>query len=281
MTTTEGTALPRLTAPANACDTHLHVYDPAYPLAPTAASKPPADATAAHYLAVRARLGLTRAVIVQPSVYGTDNACTLAGIAALGREVARGVAVVDDQASEAHLAALTAGGMRGARFLMMPGGAIPWDQLDRIAAKVQSVGWHVQLQMDGRLLHERIAQIRSWPGRIVIDHVGKFLEPVPVDSPAFRLLLELVASGRVWVKLAAPYEVSKTGGPRYEDVSRLARALVKAAPERMLWASNWPHPGINPRPDAADLLDILADWAPDEADRRRILVDNTAQVYGF
>ncbi|MGL4290845.1 MAG: amidohydrolase family protein [Phreatobacter sp.] len=281
MIATEGSAMPRLEAPPGATDTHLHVYDAGYPLAPNAASRPPAEATVEHYKVVRARLGLSRAVIVQPSVYGTDNACTLAGIKALGSAMARGVAVVDDQVPDEVLEMLTAGGMRGARFLMLPGGAIPWDQLDRIAAKVQAVGWHVQLQMDGRLMHERIAQIRSWPGRIVIDHVGKFLEPVPVDSPAFRLLLDLVDSGRVWVKLSAPYEVSKTGAPGYEDVSRLARALVKAAPERMLWASNWPHPGMNPRPDEAHLLDILTDWAPDATERRKILVDNPAEVYGF
>ncbi len=116
---------------------------------------------------------------------------------------------------------------------------------------------------------------------MIIDHTGKFLEPVAADSPEFRVLLGLVETGRVYVKLAAPYETSKAGAPGYEDVSRLARALVKAAPERILWASNWPHPGRDPRPDSAHLLDILADWAPDAGDRQRILVDNPAGLYGF
>jgi D-galactarolactone isomerase len=272
---------PTIAVPADATDTHLHVYDPAYSIAPTARSAPPLEATVAHYKAVQQRLGLTRAVIVQASVYGTDNACILAGMAALGPEVTRGVAVVDDKVGPAELDRLTRAGICGARFLMLPGGAIGWDQLDTVAAKVHGFGWHVQFQMDGRHLGERLAQIRNWPGRIVIDHNGKFLEPVSVDSAEFRVLLDLVATGRVWVKLSAPYETSKTGAPRYEDVSRLARALVKAAPERMLWASNWPHPGQQPRPDDAALLDILADWAPDEAVRRKILVDNPAELYGF
>ncbi|WP_108662409.1 amidohydrolase family protein [Acuticoccus kandeliae] len=270
---------PRLRAPANTCDTHIHVYDPAYPLAPTALGPAP-EATHAEYRALQERLGLTRTVIVQPSAYGTDNRCTIDGIRALGLETTRGIAVVDDKVELAELKALSAEGMCGARFHMMPGGAIPWEMLDTIAARVQDVGWHVQLQLDGRLLPEKDAQIRSWPGTIVIDHVGKFLEPVAPDHPAFQCLLGLVDTGRVWVKLSAPYEVSKTGAP-YGDVGALAKALVKAAPERMLWASNWPHPSVKIAPDDADLLDLLLDWAPDEATRNRILVDNPATLYGF
>jgi D-galactarolactone isomerase len=163
---------------------------------------------------------------------------------------------------------------------MLRGGAVPWDQLDRIAAKVQGVGWHVQLQLDGRELPEREAKVRSWPGTIVIDHVGKFLEPVPVDHPGFRCLARLVESGRVWVKLSAMYETSKAGPPLYDDVGRLAKALIRIAPERMLWASNWPHPGHAPQ-DEAVLLDTLLDWAPDEATRVKILVENPAELYGF
>jgi len=270
-----------ITVPAGACDTHIHVYDPRTPLAPNALGPAPV-ASVEDYRAVQSRLGLGRAVIVQPTAYGFDNTCTLDGIAALGVERTRGVAVVDETISDAELARLTEGGIRGVRFQMLPGGAIPtWEPLDRIAARVQEAGWHVQVQLDGRTLPEREAQIRRWPGRIVIDHVGKFLEPVPLDHPGFRTLASLLETGRVWVKLSAPYEVSKTGAPRYEDVGCIARELVRVAPERMLWASNWPHPGAKTRPDEAALLDLLLDWAPDDAARRRILVDNPAEVYGF
>lgn len=273
-------APPRLKAPLGACDTHMHLYDRRYPLAPTALGPPP-EAGVAEYREIQRRLGLTRTVVVQPSAYGTDNSCTLDGIATLGLETTRGIAVVDETVMEAELHDLTRRGMRGVRFHMLPGGALGWDRLDAIAERVQSVDWHIQLQLDGRTLPEREAQIRAWPGRIVIDHVGKFLEPVAPEHPAFRVLLGLVETGRVWVKLSAAYEVSKAGAPGYEDVGLLAKALVQAAPERMLWASNWPHPSVADKPDDAMLLDLLLDWAPDEATRRRILVENPAEVYGF
>ncbi len=271
---------PQLKAPANACDTHIHIYDGRYPTAPTPASTPP-DALVPDYLALRRRLGIGRTIVVQPSTYGTDNRCTLEAIAALGSETARGVAIVDDTVGQAELEELTERGIRGARFHMLAGAPIPWERLDRIAARVQDVGWHVQLQLDGRDLPGREAQVRSWPRRIVIDHVGKFLEPVPPEHPAFRCLLGLIDTGRVWVKLSGAYEVSKRGAPLYEDVGLLAKALVKAAPERMLWASNWPHPSVEDKPDDATLLDVLLDWAPDEATRRRTLVENPAELYGF
>jgi D-galactarolactone isomerase len=153
--------------------------------------------------------------------------------------------------------------------------------MDELAARVQPFGWHSIVQFDGREFPEHVEQIRRLPGRFIIDHVGKFLEPVPPTHPAFKAMLGLLDTGRCWVKLSAPYEVSKTGGPRYEDVGALAKELVRAAPERMLWASNWPHPSVpkEKRPDDADLLDLLLEWAPDDATRRKILVENAAALY--
>ncbi len=280
METPSAKSAPKLEAPDGACDTHMHFYDKKYPLAPTAASAPPEDGSVATYQALRRRIGIARTVVVQPTAYGKDNSCTLDGMAALGRN-ARGVAVVDDHVSEAELRRLDDAGMRAARLHMLPGGAISWDIADAVVARVQSVGWHAQLQMDGRLLPDRERQIFDWPGRIVIDHIGRIADPVAVGNPAFRCLLRLVDGGRVWVKLSGPYLVSKAGPPRYDDVSELAKALVKAAPERMLWATNWPHPSEKNPPDEADLLDLLLDWAPDAATRRKILVDNAAELYGF
>jgi D-galactarolactone isomerase len=271
---------PRVEAPPGACDTHMHIYEDRFKLAPTAQFKPP-HAPVTDYLAMRARLGLSRTIVVQPSGYGLDNTCTLEAMKAMGAS-ARGVAVVPPDVNDAELARLTEAGMRGIRYFMLPGGILPWESLETMAARVANFGWHVQLQLDGRELPEREALLKCLKGTLVIDHNGKFLEPVDTSHAAFRSLLSLVDTGRCWVKLSAPYETSRTGGPKYEDVSRLARALVAHAPERMLWASNWPHPAVPPGTlDDLALLGLLEDWAPREADRRRILVDNPAGLYGF
>jgi D-galactarolactone isomerase len=274
---------PRLQAPKGACDCHIHFYDTAerYPVAPTAAFLPP-PARVADYRALQARLGLERVVVVQPSSYGTDNRCTMDALAELG-DAARAVVVVAPSVSDAELARLTAAGARGIRFHMLRAGVLPWDVLEEMAARVQPFGWHVQLQCNGRELPEREAMLKRLPGTLVIDHVGRFMDPVPLDHPAFDCLLRLLERGRSWVKLSAPYESSRVGPPAYEDVSALAQALVRAAPERMLWASNWPHPG-HTAPEVRDealLLDLLIEWAPEDALRKRILVDNPAALYGF
>jgi D-galactarolactone isomerase len=271
---------PRLKAPKGTCDTHIHIYDRKSPMAPTALYNP-ADASVADYLKVRARLGIERTVVVQPSTYGTDNRCTLEAMKAMGSS-ARGVAVVDQTVTDAELDRLTKLGICGIRFHMFPGGALPWEILETMAARVAPFGWHVQLQLDGRDLPERAALIERLTGTLVIDHVGKFIEPVKPDHPGFRILLGLIENGRTWVKLSAPYEVSKVGPPHYDDVGILAKALVKAAPERMLWATNWPHPtpGIV-KPDDIWMLDMMLDWVADPAVRQKVLVDNPARLYGF
>lgn len=273
---------PRLTSPPGTCDTHMHVYDRRYPMAATAQINPP-DAPVSDYLEMCRRLGIERTIVVQPTTYGTDNRCTLEAIATLGTDRARGIAVVDGNVTDTELERLTHAGIRGIRFHMLPGGALPWDILETMEARVRPFGWHVQLQFDGRELPDREAQIGRLSGTIVIDHTGKFLEPVPPDHPAFRILLRLVENGRTYVKLSAPYEVSRAGPPHYEDIGRLAKELVRIAPERMLWASNWPHPSVpaDRKPDDAMLLDTLLDWAPDSAIRQKILVDNPARLYGF
>ena len=272
---------PTLVAPPGAIDTHMHIYDTRVPPAPGGPALPGHFPVAA-YREVQRRLGISRAVIVQPNAYVDDNSVTLAAIAELGAD-ARGVAVVKPGVTDAELERLTRGGIRAIRFMTLPGGALGWDVMDALAARVQPFGWHSIVQLDGRTLPERAAQIRRLPGRFIVDHVGKFLEPVPPDHAAFKALLGLLDCARCWIKLSAPYEVSKAGAPRYEDVGALAKELVRAAPERMLWASNWPHPSVpkEVRPDDADLLDLLLEWAPDEATRRKILVDNPAGLYGW
>jgi D-galactarolactone isomerase len=273
--------VPRLEVPAGAWDTHMHIYDRRFPAAPGGPAPPGHFPVEAYRDAIQRRLGIAHPVVVQPNAYADDNRCTLEAIERLGPG-ARGVAVVKPGVTDEELERLTRGGIRGIRFMALQGGALGWDVMDELAARVSPFGWHAIVQLDGRLLPRHEAQLRALPGRIVIDHMGKFHEPVGVSDPAFLSLLSLVDTGRCWVKLSAPYQMSRTGPPLYGDVGMLAKALVAAAPERMLWASNWPHPSV-PRdgmPDDVDLLGVLLDWAPGAAARRRILVDNPAALYG-
>ena len=267
-------------APKGTCDTHMHFYDPTLPVAPGAFM--PGSFTVPEYQALQKKLGLERVIIVQPNAYADDNSLTLASMKTLGA-AAKGVAVVKADVKDAELERLTKAGIVAVRIMTLPGGMLHFDVMDQVVARVHPFGWHANIQLDGRNLPKFEAQIKRLPGKFVIDHTGKFLEPVEVSSEPFKSLQRLVDTGRCWVKLSAPYETSKTGAPKYEDVSKLARALVKQAPERMLWASNWPHPGNRKPapPDDQALLDLVADWAPAEKDRHRMLVDNPAELYGY
>jgi D-galactarolactone isomerase len=267
----------RFDVPPGACDCHVHIYEPDYPLAPTATFTPP-PAPVQAYQAVQKSLGLARVIVVQPTGYGFDNRCTLAALAHLGSS-ARGVAVVDASVGEDTLAQMHAAGIRGVRFMMLAGGVLPWDRLEPVAARIQPLGWHINLQIDGAEFPQHEERLARLPVPLVIDHNGKFLTPPEISSRAFRSLRALLDRGRSWIKLSAPYETSRTGPPAYADVSALARELAHGYPDRCLWASNWPHPGHAPAPREADLLALLRDWAPDEGAFQRILSDNPRQLY--
>lgn len=268
-------AVPRIAPPPSSCDCHIHVFDA------TAPASMPQWATAAAYRELSRRLGVDRVVLVQPNGLRTDNSILVAALAELG-QAARGVAIVDASVTDEELVRLTRAGVRGARFHMLPGGMLSWDDLRPIAERIAPFGWHVQLQMDGRLIHEREAELMRLPVPLVVDHVGKFLEPVPVSHPGFAALLRLLDTGRCWLKLSAPYEVSRKGPPHYEDVGVLAKAAARAAPERMVWASNWPHLSLKADlPDDAMLLDLLNEWVPEERARHAVLVENPAALYGY
>jgi D-galactarolactone isomerase len=257
----------------------MHFYDRAVPSAPGGPPLP-GHYTVTMYRELQKQLGLERVIVVQPNAYQYDNGVTLSAIAELGPR-AKGVAVVRPDVSDAEIERLTAAGVCAQRIFALPGGAVGFDRMDQIMARVHRYGWHANIQLNGRDLPRYEAQLRRLPGHFVIDHVGKYIDPVPPEHEAFQALRRLLDTGRCWVKLSAPYESSKSGAPAYDDVARLARELVKHAPERMLWASNWPHPYRSPIPSSAAMLDLLADWAPDDATRRQILVDNPAALYGF
>ncbi|MFN2646503.1 MAG: amidohydrolase [Burkholderiales bacterium] len=269
----------KIRVPKGACDTHMHIYDAAVPGAP--GTFVPGHFPVEEYVAMQRRLGLERVIVVQPNAYADDNTVTLNAMRGLGKG-AKGVAVVKPTVKDAELERLTKAGICAVRIMTLHGGLLGFDVMDAVMARVHPFGWHANIQLDGRELPRYEAQIERLPGKCVIDHTGKFLEPVAPDHAAFKSLLRLVDTGRCWVKLSAPYETSKTGAPKYEDVGRLAKALVKHAPDRMLWASNWPHPSARPNvPDDAELLELLGDWAPEETTQRKILSDNPTELYRF
>ena len=276
-----GTNLPKLKMPADACDCHHHIYDSKFPIAPSATLKP-GDAKAADYQALQKRIGTTRSVVVQPSTYGTDNSCTLDGMAQLG-PASRGVAVVDTSVTDAELKRLHGLGIRGIRFNLVQAGATTVDMLEPLSRRVADLGWHVQIHQtgDGIVKMENVLQKMASP--IVFDHMGRIPKDVGVDHPAYTVISRLIDKGRTFVKISGAYMDTKVGPPTYADSTKLARAFVKLAPQRLVWGSDWPHPTAkdDDKPNDATLVDLLAEWAPDEATRRRILVENPAELYGF
>lgn len=267
--------------PHLACDCHVHVYEDRFQLAASATFTPPKGALS-DYRSVQTQLGLERVVLVQATAYGFDNGCMLEALGKLA-DSARGVAIVSPDISDAQLEHLHAAGVRGVRYMTIPnsGGLVSWDSIEAMSARIAPLGWIINLQLDGRDFPQRLEMIERLPSKVVIDHNGKFLEPVTPDDPAFLALLRVLEREGRWIKLSAPYETSKRGPPAYDDVSALSRALVRAHPDRCLWASNWPHPNRVPPPSNSALLELLSDWAPEAAIRKAILVDNPAQAFGF
>jgi D-galactarolactone isomerase len=261
----------------------MHVYDgerfpPSRP-----ESRMQVDARVTDYRQLQRRIGTTRTVVVSPAAYGTDNRVTLDAIAQLGNAV--GVAVVHPAIPDAELKAFDAGGIRGIRFTQFdPASATTtFDMIEPLAKRVHGLGWHIQVHMRAEQITDAESLWHRLPCPIVFDHLGRLPQPAGIDDPAFKVMRALIDKGRTWVKLSGAYLNTKVGPPTYADVSEVPRAFVAAAPERMVWGSDWPHPnlGAAQKPDDAVLFDLLLDWAPDEQTRRRILVDNPQTLYGF
>lgn len=274
-----GSERPRLKAPPEAADCHHHIYDHRFPPDPRATLHP-ADATVADYRLLQTRLGLTRNVVVQPSTYGTDNRCMLAALAAFG-PTARGIAVVHPDIPESDLRRMAAQGVRGIRFNLVQTGATTIEMVEPLSHRIADLGWHVQLHMLGAQIAAQEALLRRLPTPIVFDHLARIPAAEGINHPAFRVVRSLLDGGRVWVKLSGPYQDSRTGPPTYADVSAVAGAYVRAAPERCVWGSDWPHPTEKIKPDDAVLLDLLTDWAPQSSTQALILVKNPQILYGF
>ena len=278
-----GTTRPRTRAPRNACDSHIHIYDTRFPMK-SPELRAVANASVNEYRLLQARNGTSRVVIVQPAAYGTDNAVTLDAIAELGRENARGVAVVHPTVTDTELVAMNKGGIRGIRFSQHETrtAVTTAEMIEPLAVRVHRLGWHVQLHLRGDQIVEMAGLIARLPATLVFDHMGRMPQPEGIRHPAFDIVRRFLDGGRAWVKLSGPYLDTKEGAPRYADVTPVARALAGHAPERCVWGSDWPHPTEpNVKPDDAALFDMLQAWAPDETVRHRILVANPAALYGF
>ena len=280
-----GREAPKLKAPANACDCHMHIYDGDRfpPARPGPQSRMQSDAAVADYRLLQKRNGTTRTVIVTPAAYVTDNRVTLDGIAQLGAANTRGVAVVHPTVTDAELKTLADGGIRGIRFTVFDpkSAAVSIDMIEPLARRVADLGWHVQIHMRGDQIVENAGLLQRLPTQVVFDHMGRLPQPSPLDHPAYTVIRRMLDKGRAWMKLSGAYMDTTVGAPTYADKLAVARTYLMAVPERMVWGSDWPHPTESEKPNDAVLFDLLCDWAPDAALRQRILVANPEALYGF
>ncbi|MDH0898598.1 amidohydrolase family protein [Comamonas aquatica] len=274
-----GHALPPL-----ACDSHMHIFDTRFDPSPHWKRTPP-DAPVAAYRQLQQRLGTSRTVVVTPSTYGTDNACTLDALDQLG-DGARGVAVVAQDVGDAELDRLHARRVRGLRVNFVSpqswGETTP-EMLTTLARKVaRQLGWHIQVFMHPEQIVAWASVLAALPVPLVVDHLGRIAPAKGPAAEAFGVLRRLLDGGNTWVKLSGGYMRSTVHGPSYADTLPLGRALVQAAPERLVWGSDWPHTTEAPGTvNDADLVDVLQAWCGSTAVMDRILVDNPTQLYGF
>jgi predicted TIM-barrel fold metal-dependent hydrolase len=280
--------------PAGACDCHVHIVGPMtqYPMSAQRGYTPP-QASVADLEALRGRLGISRNVLIQPSFYGTDNRCMLDALAQLG-DGARGVAVVDPEIADAELAEFDKRGVRGVRINLESGENrdphAAAAALDAMAKRIRHLRWHIQIYAALPVIAAVVDRIAALPVEVVIDHFGMAQAKDGIQQPGFSALLDLVKAGRAYVKLSAPYRISQQ--PGYADAAPIARALIAAAPDRMLWASDWPHTDRTPGKAAFDIhpfrsiddqavLGLLGEWCGDKAMERKILVETPARLYRF
>ncbi len=272
---------PRVRFPAGACDCHAHIFGPQreFPFASGHGYVPP-EASVESYVEMLRTLGCERAVIVQPSIYGSDNRCTVAALRS-GKFSFRGVAVIDDQTTDSQLEELHQAGVRGVRLnLKSKGSAAILDNASQLAERIRARGWHLQFYLDVRDMPQIDQFVSTLPVDVVIDHFGHVALTDGIVGASFQTLLRLARNERCWFKLIGPYRISKQA-PLFPDVTPLVHALLAAAPDRCVWGTDWPHPVVEFMPNDATLADMVPEWIPDEGLRKRVLVDNPARLYDF
>ena len=271
---------PRYPVPPLACDAHCHVFGPAdrFPYAATR-TYTPEDKPKEVLAALHRRLGLGRAVIVQASCHGTDNR---AMVDALRSDPARyrGVAMIDDATSDADLRDMDEAGVRGIRFNFIKalGGGPDMALVRRAADRVRPLGWHLVLHLQGDGVREMEAFIRGADMPVVIDHMGRVDPALGIEGRAFRTLLALMDNPRIWVKLSGAERMARSP---FTEALPFARTLQRAAPDRVLWGTDFPHPNLATPVDEMEMLNLIPEFAPAPEDRQRLLVDNPAALYGF
>ena len=277
---------PAIKLPPLACDTHAHVFGPEerYPYSSKRIYTPP-DSLLNDYQNLLLTLGVERAVLVQPSVYGTDNSAMLDAINRAGPQF-RGVAVVSEEISEPELRQMHETGVRGVRVNIVDvknrkAGTLPLKMLEQLAFKIAPFGWHMELLLHVDEFPDLDKMLSGFPVNTVYGHFGYMKTEKGEDNPGFQALIRLLKTDQAWVKLTGPYRISSQ--PLiYADTIPFAKALITAAPERVLWGTDWPHVMVKgTMPNDGDLCDLLSDWIPDEAIRNKVLVENPACLYDF
>jgi 2-pyrone-4,6-dicarboxylate lactonase len=272
---------PDFKLPPGTCDTHVHVWGPfdRFPVAKGAPYTPP-ERNKDDLRALHARLGVERAVIVQTTVYKSDNRAMLDAIAA-SNGAYRGVALIDESFGDAEYQALHEGGVRGVRFGFVKhlGGIPDLALVRRTADRITQMGWHLVLHLDAANVPEFESLFREFRLPVVIDHMGRPPAQDGLDQAPFRILLDLLRAPNWWVKVSGSERIS-AAGPPFHDAIPFARKLIEVAPDRTLWGTDWPHPNVRWEPDEADLVDLLPEFG-DAAALHRVLVDNPARLYGF
>jgi len=278
-----GTEPPKHKAPVHTTDCHHHIFSSRFPLAknPSMVLGGDGNATVDDYCVLKRRIGIERSVVVGAAAYGIDNRCLLDALARFG-ESARGIALVDTSISDAELKHMSSLGVRGIRVNLVYLSGATMEMIEPLAHRINELGWHLQLSMPADVTVQLKDVLPKLPAPIVFDHIARIPPDPGISHPAFAVVRGLLDRGRTWVKLSGAYLLSKVGAPTYADTGAVARAFAQAAPERMLWASNWPHSTEKTeKPNDATLFDLLAEWVPEESARRKILVQNPEEVYGF
>ena len=277
---------PNFVLPRGSIDTHVHVFEPGYPLSPGRGYNPP-DSTLADLKHLHATLGVDRVVFTQPSIYGIDNSAILDAAAALNAATpnrARCVVAISLGIADDELAVLDAAGVRGVRLNTDNKGGMPIEikQVPDLVARIAPFGWHIEFLFPGKDIVELMPTFTALKVPMSIGHFAYQPATAGVRAPGFQALLDLMRRGNTWIKISGANRVSETDLPPYDDVKPMARALIEAAPDRIMWGTDWPHPNkylVNP--NDGDLVDALGDWVTDQAMRRKILVDTPAAFYRF